>query len=84
MVQSDKKMHREQWNELTMDQPDRKRTYKRNIQTRSRNHSCCGKATIITYSECVSVAYVIQHEMRMRHIVICGLSGCTKLFYIIL
>ena len=31
-------------------------------------HCCSGKAISITYSECVSVALVIQHAMRMRHI----------------
>jgi hypothetical protein len=29
---------------------------------------------------CISVALVIQHAMRKRHIAICGLSGCTKFF----
>jgi hypothetical protein len=41
------------------------------------------KAISVTYSECMSVAYVIQHAKRMRHIVICGLSGSTTLFHII-
>jgi hypothetical protein len=33
----------------------------------------------IAYSEFVTLALVIQHGTRMRHIVICGLSGCTIL-----
>jgi len=32
------------------------------------------------YCECVFVALVIQHAMRMRHIVVCGLSGYTMFF----
>ena len=36
----------------------------------------------ITYCECVFVALGIQHAIRMRHIVICGLSGSTKFFHI--
>ena len=35
------------------------------------------KKKYITYSESVSVALVIQHAKRMRHIVICGLPGST-------
>jgi len=31
----------------------------------------------------VCVTLFIQHEMRMRHIVISGLPGCTIFFYII-
>jgi hypothetical protein len=40
----------------------------------------CGKTISITYSVCVSVAVVTRHAMRMRHIVICGFSGCTIFF----
>jgi hypothetical protein len=41
------------------------------------------KAISTTYSECIFVALIIQHAMRMRHVVICGLSGSTLFFYII-
>jgi len=47
---------------------------------RSRNHCCSGKAVSITFSEYVSVAFVIQHVVRMHHIVFRDLSGCTVNF----
>jgi hypothetical protein len=56
---------------------------KRNTEARSYNHCCSGKAISMVYSECVSVTLVIQRAMRMRHIVICGLSGWTVFFQII-
>jgi hypothetical protein len=34
----------------------------------------------ITYSECVFVALGIQHAMRLRIIVICGLTDFTTVF----
>jgi hypothetical protein len=49
-----------------------------NIDARSRIHFGFGKAVNITYSECVSIDLGIQHAMRMRHIVIYGLSGPTR------
>jgi len=51
-----------------------------NIEACSFNHCYSGKAIGITYSECVFVALVIQHAMRMLHIVICGLPGSTIFF----
>jgi hypothetical protein len=55
-------------------------TYKRNIEARSRNHSCRGKVQSITCSECVSVALVIQRAMRMRRIVLASVA-CLALPY---
>jgi len=54
-----------------------------NIRARSCNHCCIGTAVSITYSECVFVALRILHEMRMRHIVACGLYSSTIFFHII-
>jgi hypothetical protein len=45
---------------------DRQCTYKRNIEVRSRNHCFRQQATNITFSECVSVALVIQDAKLMR------------------
>jgi hypothetical protein len=42
----------------------------RNIEARSRNHCCHGKAVSITYSECVCVALVFQHAKHMRSIIL--------------
>ena len=47
------------------------------------NECCSGKAVRITYSEFAFVALVIKHARRMRHIVICGLPGCTVFSHII-
>jgi len=40
-------------------------------------------AITFIYSECVSVALVIQRAMSIRHIVIFGLPRSTIFFYII-
>jgi len=42
--------------------------YFSNTETRSCNHCCREKAMSITYSECVFVALVIQHAMRVRQL----------------
>ena len=45
----------------------------RNIEARLCNHCYRGKAISITHSECVSVALVIQHAVRMLRIINCHL-----------
>jgi len=40
----------------------------RNIDARSCNHWCRGKAICITYSECVFLSLVIQQVKRMRRL----------------
>jgi hypothetical protein len=40
------------------------------------------KAMGITYSQCLSVALVIQHAKHVRHIVICGLTRLAIFFHI--
>ena len=52
----------------------------RNIEARSRNHCCRGKAVRIKYYECVSLAFVIKHAMRMRHITL-SYVACLALSY---
>ena len=47
------------------------------------NQCCRGKAMSITHFERVPAAFFIQYTMRMRHIVICSLSGSTVSFHII-
>ena len=54
-----------------------------NNEERSSKHCYYRRTISNTCCECVFVALVIQHAKRMRHIVICGQSGCKKFFHII-
>ena len=52
----------------------------RNIEARSRNRCCHGKAIDITYSECVSVVLIIKHATRMRRVILPSVA-CLALLY---
>ena len=52
----------------------------RYIERHSCNHCCCGRAISIAYSECVSVALIIQHAKRMRRIILSSVV-CQSLQY---
>jgi hypothetical protein len=41
------------------------------------NHCFCGKATSIAYSECVFVALLIQHAMRMRRNILSSVASLS-------
>jgi hypothetical protein len=60
---------------------DRQGTYKRNIEARSCNDFCCGKAISITYSECVPVALIMQHAKRMRRITLWSAASLAVSYF---
>ena len=52
-----------------------------NIETRTRNHYFRGKAIIITYSERVFVALVIQHKKHMPRIMLSSVACLSVCLY---
>ena len=67
----------------SMAEQDRQCTY--NIVKRSRNNCYSGKAVSITYYECVcSLSNPACNAHEPYYVVICGLSGSTIYFHIIL
>jgi len=50
------------------------------IEMRSRNRCGRRKAMSVTQTECVSVAVVIQHSMRMRHVILSSVT-CPAVQY---
>jgi len=59
---------------------DRQCTYKCSTKAHSCNHCCHGKAIKITYSECVSVALVIQQAKHTGCIILSSVV-CPALLY---
>jgi len=47
---------------------------KRKAEALQRNHSCSGKAISVTYSECASIAFFIQHAMGMSHVILSSVA----------
>ena len=75
------KIHR-QFRYYLLNLQGRQLMYVRRISESSSRSHCSGKAISITYYEFVPIALDIQHAMRMRRVVICGLSGSALLFRI--
>ena len=61
-------------------EPDRQCTYNVTLRHVHTTIVVVEKQWVLYTVNCVSVALVIQHAMRMPHIVICGLSGYTIFF----
>jgi len=55
--------------------------YKLNTEASLHNHCCCAKTRSITYSECDSVAWVIQHGHRVPPFIMSSLA-CLVVPYI--
>ena len=56
----------------------------RNIEERSRNHSCCEMKRYSTFWVCVcSLSYTTLNAHAQYYTAICGLSDCTVFFHII-
>jgi hypothetical protein len=53
----------------------------RNIEARSFNHCCSGKALSITYSESVFVALDIQHATCMRRVTLSSVAWPALQFF---
>jgi len=70
---------RNNWHQPVNNQ-GRQFTYKCNIEARSCNHCCCGKAINLIYSECVSVALVKEHAKLMRRFMLSS-AACLALLY---
>jgi hypothetical protein len=60
--------------------PDKQCTYKHNTEAYLCNLFCRGKARSITYSVCVPVALVMQHEMRMCRMVLSCVAVWLRYF----
>lgn len=56
---------------------NRQSTDSRDIQGLSHDHCCRGKVINITYSDCVFVALVAQHGMRMRRVTLSCVTCLT-------
>jgi len=52
----------------------------RSTEARLLSNCCCGKAICVKYSECVSVALVIQHATHMRRIILSSVT-CLSVVY---
>jgi hypothetical protein len=62
---------------------ERQCTCKPDIQARSLNRCFRGKSINITYSECVFVAIIIHHAMRMHRVLLLSVACPAFLYYLI-
>ena len=64
---------------ISITKQDKQSAYKRNTEVRSCNNCCSGTAIRVTYSECYSVALVIEHINHMRRIIFISVA-CLPYF----